>query len=106
MFRALAAALPGVPLLANMTEFGRTPVFTAAEFESMGYAMVIWPVSALRCAARTQKALYASLAAEDATTATLPAMQTRSELYDTIGYFDYEEPDSQIACSQLAPTLT
>ena len=45
MFRAVAERLPGVPLLANMTEFGRTPFFTAAEFEAMGYKMVIWPVS-------------------------------------------------------------
>ena len=47
MFRAFAKAMPGVKLLANMTEFGRTPFFTAAEFEAMGYKMVIWPVSAL-----------------------------------------------------------
>src|SRR5215467_151928 len=44
MFRAFAKAMPGVKLLANMTEFGRTPFFTAAEFEAMGYKMVIWPV--------------------------------------------------------------
>ncbi len=55
MFRAFAARMPGVALLANMTEFGRTPFFTAAEFESMGYRMVIWPVSALRVAARAQE---------------------------------------------------
>ena len=47
MFRAFAKAMPGVKLLANMTEFGRTPFFTASEFEAMGYSMVIWPVSAL-----------------------------------------------------------
>ncbi len=45
MFREFARRMPGVPLLANMTEFGRTPFFTAAEFEEMGYKMVIWPVS-------------------------------------------------------------
>ena len=52
-------ALPGreVPLLANMTEFGRTPFFTAAEFEAMGYRMVIWPVSSMRVAARAQSEL-------------------------------------------------
>ena len=46
--------VPGVPLLANMTEFGRTPFFTAAEFEAMGYRMVIWPVSSLRVANKAQ----------------------------------------------------
>lgn len=103
MFRAFAAALPGVPLLANMTEFGRTPVFTAAECAEMGYAMVIWPVSALRCAARAQQDLYESLAAGDSTQAMLPRMQTRAELYDTIGYFGYEALDRQIARSQPTP---
>ena len=54
MFRAFAKAMPGVQLLANMTEFGRTPFFTAAEFEAMGYKMVIWPVSSLRVANKAQ----------------------------------------------------
>ena len=48
MFEEFARRLPGVPLLANMTEFGRTPFFTASEFEAMGYRMVIWPVVAPR----------------------------------------------------------
>ena len=51
----------GVPLLANMTEFGRTPFFTAAEFEAMGYRMVIWPVSSLRVANKAQENLYAAI---------------------------------------------
>ncbi|HRP78715.1 MAG TPA: methylisocitrate lyase, partial [Aquamicrobium sp.] len=55
MFREFAARMPGVPLLANMTEFGRTPFFTADEFEAMGYKMVIWPVSSLRVANKAQE---------------------------------------------------
>lgn len=101
MFRAFAQALPGVPLLANMTEFGRTPPFTAAEFESFGYAMVIWPVSSLRVAAKAQEELYAAIARDGAATALLPRMQTRAELYETIGYFDYEALDGQIARSAV-----
>ena len=54
MFREFARRV-NAPLLANMTEFGRTPFFTAAEFESMGYRMVIWPASALRIAAKAQE---------------------------------------------------
>ena len=55
MFRTFAQALPGVPLLANMTEFGRTPfTITASDFEAMGYRMVIWPVSSLRVANKAQ----------------------------------------------------
>src|SRR4051794_7186193 len=50
MFEEFARRVPGVPLLANMTEFGKTPFFTASEFEAMGYRMVIWPVSSLRVA--------------------------------------------------------
>jgi methylisocitrate lyase len=101
MFRGFAKALPGVPLLANMTEFGRTPTFTAADFEEFGYAMVIWPVSSLRVAAKAQEDLYAVIAREGATTAMLPRMQTRAELYETIGYFDYEALDGQIARSTV-----
>ena len=59
--------MPGVPLLANMTEFGRTPFFTAAEFEAMGYAMVIWPVSSLRVANKAQEELYAAIARDGGT---------------------------------------
>src|SRR5690606_29389359 len=61
MFREFASRLPGVPLLANMTEFGRTPYLTASEFEAMGYAMVIWPVSSLRVANKAQEKLYAAI---------------------------------------------
>src|SRR6478752_7616614 len=59
MFRAFAGKLPNVPLLANPTDFGRTPFFTATEFEQMGYRMVIWPVSSLRVANKAQARLFA-----------------------------------------------
>src|ERR1700675_1301678 len=90
MFRAFAKAMPGVKLLANMTEFGRTPFFTASEFEAMGYKMVIWPVSSLRVANKAQEKLYAALKRDGGTQNMLGAMQTRAELYDTIGYHAYE----------------
>lgn len=96
MFRAFAKALPGVPLLANMTEFGRTPFFTAAEFEAMGYKMVIWPVSALRAANKAQQALYATLKRDGGTQNMLDRMQTRAELYDLISYHQYEALDASI----------
>ena len=96
MFRAFAKAMPGVQLLANMTEFGRTPFFTAAEFEAMGYKMVIWPVSSLRVANKAQAKLYAALRRDGGTQNMLADMQTRAELYDTIGYHDYEALDSSI----------
>ena len=99
MFRAFAEALPGVPLLANMTEFGKTPFFTASEFEAMGYRMVIWPVSALRVAAKAQAELYHSIRKEGGTHKMIEHMQTRSELYATIGYEEYEAMDGSIIAS-------
>ena len=101
MFREFARRLPGVPLLANMTEFGRTPFFTAAEFEAMGYRLVIWPVSSLRAANHAQKRLYATLAREDKTESLLPDMQTRAELYDMIGLAAYEALDASIVATLL-----
>ena len=102
MFREVRAALPGVKLLANMTEFGRTPALTAQEFQDLGYDMVIWPVSSLRVANKAQAKLYAALARDGATTAMIPEMQTRTELYDTIGLNAFEALDQSIALS-VAP---
>ena len=96
MFREFARRLPGVKLLANMTEFGRTPFFTADEFQAMGYAMVIWPVSALRVAARAQEQLFAATARDGGTHNMIDRMQTRGQLYETIGYADYEALDASI----------
>lgn len=96
MFRAFAKAMPGVKLLANMTEFGRTPFFTASEFEAMGYRMVIWPVSALRAANKAQERVFAALQKDGGTQKVVDQMQTRQELYDTIGYHQYEALDASI----------
>ncbi len=89
------------PLLANMTEFGRTPHFNLRQFEEFGFKMVIWPVSSLRVAARAVDELYQLLAREGGTVAMLPRMQTRAELYDLIGYHDFEALDESIAASVL-----
>ena len=95
MFREFARRVQA-PLLANMTEFGRTPFFTAAEFQDMGYKMVIWPVSSLRVANRAQETLYRTIRRDGSTKAVLEQMQTRTELYATIGYHHYEELDASI----------
>jgi methylisocitrate lyase len=96
MFAEFAQRMPGVKLLANMTEFGRTPFFTAAEFEAMGYAMVIWPVSHLRVAARGMEELYAAIARDGGTQNMVGRMQTRAQLYETIGYHAYEALDASL----------
>ena len=96
MFREFARRMGDVPLLANMTEFGRTPFFTASEFEAMGYRMVIWPVSSLRVANKAQEGLYAAIRRDGGTHKVIDAMQTRAELYATIDYAGYEALDASI----------
>ena len=96
MFREFARRMPGVKLLANMTEFGRTPFFTDAEFQEMGYSMVIWPVSSMRVASKAQEDLYAAIARDGGTMNMVDRMQTRAELYATIGLHAYEALDAHI----------
>ncbi len=96
MFRDFAARMPGVPLLANMTEFGRTPFFTRQEFQDMGYKMVIWPVTSLRVAAKAQETLYAAIARDGGAHNCLDQMLTRADLYATIDYAGFEALDANI----------
>src|SRR5487761_256490 len=81
MFKEFARRMPGVTLLANMTEFGRTPFFTASEFERMGYGIVIWPVSSLRVAGFAHRELYRSIRENGGAHKQIDKMQTRDELY-------------------------
>lgn len=96
MFREFARRMGGVPLLANMTEFGRTPFFTSAEFREMGYRMVIWPVSSLRVANKAQANLFSVLKRDGGAHNLIGEMQTRAELYELIGLKDYEALDASI----------
>lgn len=102
-FRAFSEAVDA-PLLANMTEFGRTPDITADEFEALGYKMVIWPVSTLRVANRAQEKLLKVLARDGSTKAAQDDMQTRAELYETIRLNDFEALDRKIVRSAI-PTV-
>jgi methylisocitrate lyase len=103
MFREFSRRMPGVKLLANMTEFGRTPFFTADEFFEMGYRMVIWPVSSLRVANKAQELLYAAIRRDGGTQNMVDRMQTRAELYATIGLHEYEALDASIV-KTIIPT--
>jgi len=105
MFRRFAREIKA-PLLANMTEFGRTPQFTGRQFEEFGFKMVIWPVSSLRVAARAAEDLYRCLARDGSAAAMLDRMQTRAELYETIGYHDYEALDASIVRSIVPPDVS
>jgi methylisocitrate lyase len=104
MFRTFAREIDA-PLLANMTEFGRTPYFTADQFEDFGFNMVIWPVSSLRIAAKAIGSFYESLMRDGTAEPLLDRMQTRAQLYETIGYNDYEALDQSIAHSVVPPDV-
>jgi methylisocitrate lyase len=103
MFRTFHKAV-NAPLLANMTEFGNTPYLTASEFEDLGYKIVIWPVSALRVAAKAHQELYAAIRNDGGAHNMLERMQTRTELYETIGYHEYEALDRSIIRSFVPQT--
>jgi methylisocitrate lyase len=104
MFREFARQMPGVPLLANMTEFGKTPYLAASEFEQMGYRMVIWPVSSLRVANKAQAELYKAIRRDGGTHKSLEQMQSRAELYDLIDLKAYEALDESIVATVLPAT--
>ncbi|WP_210496647.1 methylisocitrate lyase [Microvirga antarctica] len=89
------------PLLANMTEFGRTPQTSRQQWLDYGFNVVIYPVSAFRVTSRAAQEFYASLASTGDVSAYLPRMMPRSELYDTIQYYDYEVLDASIARTVL-----
>ncbi|NTZ17544.1 methylisocitrate lyase [Paenibacillus sp. JMULE4] len=89
------------PLLANMTEFGRTPYYTAEQYEAWGYNMVIFPVTSLRVAAKAYERVFAEIQNKGTQVDSLDRMQTRKELYETIRYYDYEELDAKIAKTVL-----
>ncbi|MGE8205487.1 methylisocitrate lyase [Heyndrickxia sp. NPDC080065] len=86
-----------VPLIANMTEFGKTPYYTAEEFEHFGYNMVIYPVTSLRVAAKAIEQVFTNILTDGTQKKSVDAMQTRKELYSTIQYFEFEKLDNKIA---------
>jgi methylisocitrate lyase len=79
-----------VPLVANMTEFGKSPYLSAGEFEAMGYRLVLFPVSAFRVAVKAVEEFLRDLKRLGSQRDSLPRMQTRRELYDLLRYDDYE----------------
>ncbi len=89
MYRRFADAVK-VPVLANITEFGQTPLFTVDELGSVGVSMVLYPLSAFRAMNKAAQEVYSALRRDGTQKAVLDRMQTRQELYDAIGYWDYE----------------
>ncbi|AQQ52210.1 methylisocitrate lyase [Planococcus lenghuensis] len=90
-----------VPILANMTEFGKTPYFTAQEFQRMGCDFVIYPVTSLRVAAKAYVRVFEEILTAGTQQGQLENMQTRKELYETIEYEKYEQLDRKLAKTKI-----
>jgi methylisocitrate lyase len=80
-----------VPILANITEFGQTPLFNCNELEKNGVAMVLYPLSAFRAMSRVALDVYQTISINGDQTAVLDKMQSRTELYEVLGYHAYEQ---------------
>lgn len=89
MYRRFAVAVKA-PVLANITEFGQTPLFTVDELRGAGVAIALYPLSAFRAMNKAADNVYRTLRRDGTQQAVVPTMQTRQELYDSIGYWDYE----------------
>ena len=89
-FAEFRQSVPG-PLLANMTEFGRTPLLSVADFEKLGYQLVMFPVSAMRVMLKAVEDFYSSLLLTGTQADWIGRMRTRAELYDLIDYSSYQE---------------
>jgi len=95
-FARFAREVPA-PILANMTEFGRTPLISVAEFAALGVRIVIFPMTAFRVMMKAITETLVELRESGTQRALLPRMQTRAELYDLMRYADYERLDRAIA---------
>lgn len=93
-FERFAAEIDA-PLIANMTEFGKSPLLTCDELADLGYAAVLYPVTLLRVAMKAIEASLGVLATEGSQHSLLEVMQTREELYDLLNYSDFEERDRE-----------
>jgi len=89
-YREFADAIK-VPVLANITEFGQTPLFKVDELGATGVRLVLYPLSAFRAAAKAHIVVYEAIRKHGTQRSVLPDMQTREELYEVLGYHDYEK---------------
>ena len=89
-YRAFTAAVD-VPVLANITEFGQTPYFTTTELGDAGASMVLYPLSAFRAMSNAALNVYETIRKEGTQVNVVDTMQTRMELYDVLGYHEYEQ---------------
>ncbi|MCB1666554.1 MAG: isocitrate lyase/phosphoenolpyruvate mutase family protein, partial [Pseudomonadales bacterium] len=88
-----------VPILANITEFGATPLYNKADLAAAGVAMVLYPLSAFRAMSKAASTVYESILREGDQGSVVKLMQTRAELYEVLGYHAYEEKLDQLFSS-------
>ena len=81
----------GVPVLANITEFGKTPLFTTEELGDAGVRLALYPLSAFRAMSKAALEVYQTLRKEGTQKTVIDRMQTREELYEVLGYHEYEQ---------------
>jgi methylisocitrate lyase len=97
-YRTFTTAMGSVPVLANITEFGKTPLFTVEELGAAGVRLVLYPLSAFRAMNQAARTVYETLRAQGTQKPVTNLMQTREELYDLLGYHEYEQKlDSLLA---------
>ena len=94
------ASRTGVPILANLTEFGKTPHFTIEELRQVGVAMALYPLSAFRAMSRAADRVYAEIRNAGTQEQVVDSMQTREEMYENIGYRDYERKIDELFSSR------
>jgi methylisocitrate lyase len=80
-----------VPILANITEFGSTPLFTVKELHEADVSLVLYPLSAFRAMSKAALAVYSAIKTEGTQAGVIDRMQTRAELYDYLGYYAFEQ---------------
>jgi methylisocitrate lyase len=90
MYEQFAKAVKA-PILANITEFGQTPLFTTDELAKVQVSMVLYPLSAFRAMNKAAQAVYTAIRRDGTQANIVDTMQTRKELYDSIGYWDFEQ---------------
>jgi len=90
-YRQFTQSLGETPVLANITEFGKTPMFTIDELRSAGVAIVLYPLSAFRAMNKAAENVYRTIRTKGTQQPLLDQMMTRANLYDVLGYYDYEK---------------
>src|SRR5579864_4855374 len=92
-----------IPVLANMTEFGETPLFTLEELRRAGVSMVLYPLSAFRAMNKAAETVYRAIRRDGHQKNVIALMQTRDELYESIGYLEYESKLDSLFVTKKAP---